>query len=45
MVYHIRKATRPEPDQAAIYNVLGLPHLPGPTEKTLVEPRAPTTQM
>jgi transposase len=42
-IYHIRKASRPEPHQAAIYTALGLPHLPGPTEKTLVDPAA--TQM
>jgi hypothetical protein len=44
-IYHIRKATRPEPHQAAIYNALGLPHLPGTIEKTLIDPHSTTTQM
>lgn len=44
-IYHIRKATRPEPHQAVIYHALGLPHLPGTTEKTLIDPHASTTQM
>ena len=35
-IYHIRKTTRPEPHQAALYNALGLPHLPGRTEKTVM---------
>jgi transposase len=37
--YHIRKATRPEPRQQGIYDVLGIPHLPGKTEKTLIDPQ------
>lgn len=37
-VYHIRKATRPEPRQRVILDALGLPHCPGGTEKTLVDP-------
>jgi len=39
-IYHIRKSTRPEPHQQDIYNALGLPHLPGKTEKTLIDPNA-----
>jgi hypothetical protein len=37
-ICHIRKATRPEPHQLAIYNALGLSSLPGKTEKTLIDP-------
>jgi len=44
-IYHIRKATRPEPHQQVLYNALGLPHLPGKTEKTLVDPHALVSQM
>lgn len=33
---HIRKSTRPEPPQQAIYDALLLPHLPGKVEKTIV---------
>ena len=44
-IYHIRKATRPEPHQQVLYNALGLPHLPGMTEKTLIDPRAEVSQM
>jgi len=44
-IYHIRKATRPEPHQQVLYNALGLPHLPGKTEKTLIDPRAEVSQM
>jgi hypothetical protein len=40
MIYHIRKTIRLEPHQAALYNALGLPHLPGRTEKTLIDPSA-----
>jgi len=36
-IYYIRKATRPEPPQLAIYNALGLPSQPGKTEKTLID--------
>ena len=43
-IYHIRKATRPEPHQQALYNALGIPHLPGKTEKTLIDPRAKVSQ-
>lgn len=32
---HIRKTTRPEPDQAAIYKALGLDQTPGGVKKTL----------
>ena len=39
-IYHLRKSTRPEPHQQDIYNALGLPHLPGKTEKTLINPKA-----
>ena len=44
-IYHIRKATRPEPHQQVLYNALGVPHLPGKTEKTLIDPRAEVSQM
>lgn len=44
-IYHIRKATRPEPHQQVLYNALGLPHLPGKTEKTLIDPRVEVPQM
>ena len=44
-ICHIRKATRPAPDQLAIYNALGLPSLPGRIEKTLINPNAKVTQM
>jgi transposase len=37
-IYHIRKATRPEPRQQVIVDALGLSHNPGGTEKTLVDP-------
>jgi transposase len=33
---HIRKATRPEPEQTAIYQALGISLYPGDTQKTLV---------
>jgi len=33
---HIRKASRPEPRQQAIYNALGISDRPGGTEKTLI---------
>jgi len=39
-IYHIRKSTRPELHQQVLYNALGLPHLPGKTEKTLIDPHA-----
>ena len=44
-IYHIRKATRPEPYQQDLYNALGLPHLPGKTETTLIDPSAECSQM
>ena len=44
-IYHIRKATRPEPRQQVLYNALGLPHLPGKTEKTLLDPSIGASQM
>jgi transposase len=44
-IYHIRKATRPEPHQQVLYNALGVPHLPGKTEKTLIDPCAEVSQM
>jgi transposase len=44
-IYHLRKATRPEPHQQVLYNALGLPHLPGKTEKTLIDPHAEVSQM
>ena len=44
-IYHIRKATRPDPHQLALYNALGLPHLPGKTEKTLIDPSVAVTQI
>jgi transposase len=43
-IYHIRKATRPEPHQQTLYNALGIPHLPGKTETTLIDPRATVSQ-
>jgi hypothetical protein len=43
-IYHIRKATRPEPHQQVLYNALSLPHLPGKTEKTLIDPHAEVSQ-
>jgi transposase len=36
-VYHIRKATRPEPRQQIILDALKLPHNPGSTRKTLID--------
>jgi transposase len=33
---HVRKSTRPEPPQQAIYDILHLPYLPGKIEKTIV---------
>jgi hypothetical protein len=36
-VYHIRKATRPEPGQQIILDALKLPHNPGSTRKTLID--------
>lgn len=44
-IYHIRKATRPEPHQQVLYNALGVAHLPGKTEKTLIDPRTSVSQM
>jgi hypothetical protein len=44
-ICHIRKATRPEPHQLLLYNALGMPHLPGKTEKTLIDPGAQATQL
>ena len=44
-IYHLRQATRPEPHQQVLYNALGLPHLPGKTEKTLIDPNAEVSQM
>lgn len=44
-LYHIRKATRPEPHQQILYNALGLPHLPGKTEKPLIDPRVEVSRM
>lgn len=44
-IYHIRKSTRPEPHQQILYNALGLPHLPGNTVKTLIDPRLAVSQM
>lgn len=41
--YHIRKATRPEPRQQLIYDALGIAHLPGKTEKTLINPKTTVT--
>ncbi len=42
-IFHIRKATRPEPHQATLYNALGLSHLPGRTEKIVIDPGAKVT--
>jgi transposase len=36
-VYHIRKATRPEPRQQIILDALRLPHNPGSTHTTLID--------
>lgn len=33
--FHVRKATRPEPDLVRIYEALGLPHLPGGVQKLI----------
>jgi len=44
-IYHIRKATRPEPHQQVLYNALGVSHLPGKTEKTLIDPCTTVSQM
>ena len=44
-IYHIRKATRPEPHQQILYNALGIAHLPGKTEKTLIDLNAKISQM
>ncbi len=44
-IYHVRKATRPEPHQQDLYNALGLPHLLGKTETTLIDPSAECSQM
>jgi len=41
-LYAIRKATRPEPRQRVILDALGLAHLPGTTEKTLLDSYANT---
>lgn len=41
--YHIRKATPPEPRQQLIYDALGIAHLPGETEKTLINPKTTVT--
>ena len=35
----------PNPTSRSFYNALGLPHLPGKTEKTLVDPHAEVSQM
>ncbi|MBP8291044.1 MAG: IS1634 family transposase [Chromatiaceae bacterium] len=43
-IYHLRQATRPEPHQQILYNALGLPHLPGKTEKTLIDPNDNSAQ-
>jgi transposase len=37
---HIRKATRPEPRQQLIYDALGITHLPGRIETTLIDPKS-----
>jgi transposase len=44
-ICHLRKATRPEPHQLTLYQALGLPTMPGKTEKTLIDPTAQVTQM
>jgi hypothetical protein len=44
-ICHIRNSTRPEPEQLAIYNALGLSSLPGRTEKTVIDPGLEATQM
>jgi transposase len=42
---HLRKATQPEPETRAIYRALGLPNLPGRTEKTFVDTFTPAAQV
>ncbi len=42
---HLRKATQPEPETRAIYQALGLPNLPGCTEKTFIETFSPPAQV
>jgi hypothetical protein len=42
---HLRKATQPEPETRAIYQALGLPNLPGRTEKTVIETFTPPVQV
>jgi len=42
---YLRKATQPEPETRAIYQALGLPNLPGRTEKTFVETFTPPVQV
>lgn len=37
--YHIRKAIYPEPRQQVFYDALGIAHLPGTVEKTLIDPQ------
>jgi hypothetical protein len=37
--------TRPEPHQQLLYNALGIPHLPGKTGTTLIDPRVAVSQM
>ena len=34
---HVRKATRAEPSQQAIYDALGINHAPGGVRKTVVQ--------
>jgi transposase len=42
---HLRKATQPEPETRTIYQALGLPNLPGRTEKTFIETFTPPVQV
>ncbi len=42
---HLRKATQPESEQRTIYRALGLPSLPGRTEKTCIETFTPAVQV
>ena len=42
---HVRKATRPEAPQTAIYDALGIDHAPGGTRRTVVRNRPKRTDV
>ena len=44
-IYHIRKATRPSPISRSSTTPWAYAHLPGKTEKTLIDPNAKISQM